>query len=146
MSFMKSVRCEIDSQSVFVGLENVWNGFFLSPFDMARFIDELDSPKIGAYFDVGNVAVFSQPEHWIEVLGNRIGKIHVKDFLLKGGKFSGSFVNLMQGSINWNAVVKELQSAGYDGFLTAELGIIGTAPDYLYEITSSALNRIIQMG
>jgi hypothetical protein len=33
----------ISESGVTVGLENVWNGFFLSPYDMLSFLDELDS-------------------------------------------------------------------------------------------------------
>ena len=46
-------------------IENVWNNFLLSPLEMARFIDEMQSPAVGAYFDVGNVVRFGWPAHWI---------------------------------------------------------------------------------
>jgi hexulose-6-phosphate isomerase len=39
---------------VFIGIENVWNKFLLSPLEMARFVDELDHPLVQVYFDVGN--------------------------------------------------------------------------------------------
>lgn len=61
----------------------------MSPFDMKAFIDGLGSPYIGAYFDVGNVVVTSAPEHWIEILGSRIFKIHVKDYKREGRIYSG---------------------------------------------------------
>src|SRR5690606_12903547 len=56
-------------------LENVWNNFLLSPVETARYIDELESPMLGAYFDVGNVVRYGWPEHWIVALGKRIGKL-----------------------------------------------------------------------
>ena len=40
---------------VAIGVENVWNQFLLSPLEMRRFIDEIGSNYVGAYFDVGNV-------------------------------------------------------------------------------------------
>ncbi len=143
LKFMKEMKPEIAESGIFTGVENVWAEFFLSPFDMARFIDEIDCPNLGAYFDVGNVAVDTPPEHWIEILGNRIGKIHVKDFQNSHGKNTGWFVNLLEGSINWRAVIPALRKAGYDGYLTAELGVIGQCPEFLYDITNLALERMI---
>ncbi len=134
----------IEGQSVKVGVENVWNNFFLSPVEMARFIDELAIKNLGAYFDVGNVAIFSYPEYWIEILGSRIQKIHVKDFRKSGGN-AGHFVNLLEGSIRWKKVVDALKAAGYDAYLTAELGGMPETPDYLYGITEKALDTIIKM-
>lgn len=132
---------EIERAKIKVGLENVWNGFFASPMDMTRFIDDLSCPYIGAYFDVGNVAVNSYPEYWIEILGQRIFKIHVKDFQHSGG-YRGNFVNLLQGDIRWDRVMKALSTAGYDDYLTAELSEMPKTPEYLYSITSQALDVI----
>lgn len=136
---------EIEASGVKVGLENVWNGFFMSPFDMRAFIDELGSPSIGAYFDVGNVVVTSAPEHWIEILGSRIVKIHVKDYKRDGRIYTGGWVNLLEGSTNWDKVVHALRAAGYDGYITAELPVIGWSPEYLYTSTVKALEIIFQM-
>ena len=140
---LHEMKEEIEASGIFVGLENVWNGFFLSPFDLRDFIDSLGSKSIGAYFDVGNVAISSSPEHWIEILGGRIGKVHVKDFARTHGRNTGWFVNLLEGSIDWKAVMAALRGAGYDGCLTAELDIMRQSPEYLYEITSSALDVIL---
>lgn len=134
----------IENCGVYVGVENVWNNFFISPFDMARFIDELSIRNLGAYFDVGNVAIFSRPEHWIEILGDRIQKIHVKDFLKTGGN-AGTFVNLLEGSVNWPAIMAALRKIGYEGYLTAELGAMNDANDYMMMITEQALDHIIAL-
>lgn len=140
---LAQLKDEIESSGVAVGLENVWNSFFLSPSDMVQFIDQLDSPAIGAYFDVGNVAVFSYPEHWIEMLGQRIKKIHIKDFRKGASWYQGHFVNLYEGSINWSRVIKALRDVGYDDWLTAELGTIPQNPQYLYRITIDAMRCMI---
>jgi hexulose-6-phosphate isomerase len=55
-------------------VENVWATFLIEPLTMARYIDELGSPWVKAYFDVGNVMRWGLPQHWIEVLGKRIEK------------------------------------------------------------------------
>jgi hexulose-6-phosphate isomerase len=57
---------------IYIGIENVWNKFLLSPLEMARYIDELNSPYAGVYFDVGNVMIWGFPEQWIRILGSRI--------------------------------------------------------------------------
>lgn len=139
---LSSLKGEIAAGDVKVGLENVWNGFFLSPRDMAAFIDTLDCAKIGAYFDVGNVKIFSYPEHWVEVLGSRIIKVHVKDFANTGTN-AGHFVNLLEGSIDWAKVMAALRGAGYDGYLTAEVEAFPLSPEYQYQATAMALRHII---
>lgn len=141
---IEELKSEIKTVKINVGLENVWNGFFTSPFDMKYFIDRLQCEYIGAYFDVGNVIAFSNAEYWIEILDTRICKIHVKDFKRNSGiNRGGCFVNLLEGDVNWNKVIPALSKAGYKGYLTAELEIMRECPQYLYEITSKALDIII---
>lgn len=119
---ISEVLDDINACKVKVGLENVWNGFFMSPFDMCSLIDSLDCAYVGAYFDVGNVIAFSCPEYWIEVLGKRIFKIHVKDFLRSNGfNLGGEWVDLLAGSVAWEKVVPALKNAGFDQYLTAEV-------------------------
>jgi L-ribulose-5-phosphate 3-epimerase len=108
-----------DEFGVYLGVENVWNKFLLSPLEMNRFLDEIDHPRVVAYFDVGNVLAFGYPEQWIEILGRRIYKVHVKDFRTKIGNITG-FVQLLEGDVNWPAVMAALRRIGYDGHLTAE--------------------------
>lgn len=146
MTALTELKDYIAASKIYVALENVWNGFFTSPFHMNSFIDELQCEYIGAYFDVGNVVAFSEPEHWIEILGSRIKKIHVKDFQrIAGINRGGVFVNLLEGSVNWEKVIKALKDVGYDDYLTAELAIMEPCPDYLYEITSKAMDIILEM-
>ena len=144
LASLRGMRSLIEGTPVKVGVENVWNNLFTSPFDMARFIDEADIPNVGAYFDVGNVAVFTWPEYWIDILGGRIVKIHVKDFR-KEHNNSGTFVNLLEGGIRWGHVMSSLRQAGYDGYITAELSAMPETPEYLYSITKGALDVILDM-
>jgi L-ribulose-5-phosphate 3-epimerase len=144
---LQELKPEIEAAKINVGVENVWNGFFTSPFDMKNFIDELDCQYIGAYFDVGNVIAFSEAEYWIEVLGSRIQKIHVKDFKRYSGLNGGGlFVNLLEGNVNWKKVIPALKKVGYDSYLTAELGVMPDCPEYLYKTTSMALDVILAMA
>lgn len=126
-----------------IGVENVWNKFLTSPLEFARFIDEIDHPNVGAYFDVGNVLLFGFPEQWIRILGKRIVAIHIKDFRTAVGNLDG-FVDLLEGDVAWDAVLAALQAIGYDGPVTAEM-----MPQYkhyqmrLLEATSNAMDSIL---
>lgn len=147
---LAELRDDILAAGIHVGVENVWNGFFTSPAEMARFIDGLDCPLIGAYFDVGNVVAFSWPESWIEILGKRIHHVHIKDFKRKAGlNQGGDFVSLTRGDVNWLEVIPALRQAGFDGYLTAEVSIDDwdgpevTYPDY-YKIVAEAIRNILE--
>jgi hexulose-6-phosphate isomerase len=106
-------------------IENIWNTFLIEPLTMARYIDELDSPYVKAYFDVGNVVRWGWPQHWIEVLGKRIVKIHIKEYNLKvamsEGMGKGFAFPIGHGSIDWKRVRDELTKISYRGWATAEV-------------------------
>lgn len=108
-----------------IAFENVWNQFLLSPLEAARYIDEFESPWVGAYFDVGNVVNYGWPEHWIEALGKRILKVDVKEFSRKKrndeGLWKGFQVELLEGDCNWPRVMQAFRAIGYEGFFTAEI-------------------------
>ncbi len=108
-----------------IALENVWNKFLLSPLEMARYIDEFESPWVGSYLDIGNLVTYGWPDHWIEILGKRILKVDVKEFSRKKqnetGPYSGFRVKLLEGDCDWKTVMKALTAAGYMGWMTAEV-------------------------
>src|SRR6266478_345696 len=104
---------------VVIGIEEVWNKFLLSPLEMARYIDELHSPWVQAWFDVGNVVLYGYPQDWIRTLGKRIVKVHLKDFKRKEGGYA--WVNLGDGDVDWAAVRQAFTDIGYGGSVIAEL-------------------------
>jgi L-ribulose-5-phosphate 3-epimerase len=106
---------------VVIAVEEVWNKFLLSPIEFARYVDEMASPWVKAYFDVGNVVFYGFPQDWIRTLGSRIAKVHLKDFQLDrpGGKFA--WKNLGEGDIDWVEVRKAFADIGYDGWMTTEI-------------------------
>jgi len=122
-----------EKYKVTITIENVWNKFLLSPLEMRRFVDEINSAYIGVYFDIGNVLLTGYPEHWIDILGPRIKMVHVKDFKTNIGNING-FVDILEGDVNWGNVIKALRKINYDGYLVAE-----TTP-YLYFVIASAYN------
>jgi len=127
-------------------IENVWNNFLLSPMEMARYIDELKSDYVGAYFDTGNVVGFGCPEQWIRILGQRIGKLDIKeysrDIQREQGLYKGFDVPLGEGSVDWPAVREALEQIGYTGWATKERSSGGR--DYLAEV-SRRMNKILAL-
>jgi hexulose-6-phosphate isomerase len=114
-----------EKKKVKILVENVWATFLIEPLTMARYIDELKSPWVKAYFDVGNVMRWGYPQHWIEVLGKRIDKIHIKEYSLKvamkEGMGKGFDFPIGQGDINWARVRDELKKIGFTDWATAEV-------------------------
>lgn len=134
-----------EEKNVTIAIENVWNKFLLSPLEMADYVDSFSSKYVGVYFDVGNVLQFGFPEQWIEIVSQRIKKVHVKDFDTKVGNISG-FVPLLAGNVNWKNVIKALTDIGYNDTLTAELNPYDLGPDLLARETSRSLDVIIEAG
>jgi L-ribulose-5-phosphate 3-epimerase len=106
---------------VVIAIEEVWNKFLLSPLEMARYIDEFNSPWVKAYFDVGNVLIWAFPQDWIRTLGARIVKVHLKDFAFDRGKGQFFWRNIGEGDIDWPEVRRALADIGYSGYVTTEL-------------------------
>ena len=134
-----------EAHGVILGVENVWNKFLLSPLEFARFVDDIGSPWVQAYFDVGNVLQFAYPEQWIRILGSRIKKVHIKDFKTSVGNIQG-FTTLLNGDVNWPAVMEALRAVGYDDYLVAEVGAPARgAPNWVIGETSQAMSVILGM-
>lgn len=135
-----------EKKRIHILIENVWNTFLIDPLTMARYIDELDSPYVKSYFDVGNVVRWGWPQHWIEVLAERIVKIHVKEYNLEvamnEGMRKGFEFPMGQGSISWDRVREELKKIDYRGWATAEVD--GGDRQRLAEI-SQQMNNVLAL-
>jgi len=146
--FLESNKAMLEEYKIKVGVENVWNMFFLSPFDMANFVDRLDSEYITAYYDVGNVIAFSHSEYWVEILDSRISHVHIKEFKRTSGMNSGgTWPNLLEGDVNFKKIMPALRKAGFNGYLTAE---VFKADDSLsfqdyYKQVADAADKILAM-
>lgn len=142
---MKELAPDAEKFKINIGIENVWNRFLLSPLEMKNFIDEIGSDFVGAYFDVGNVLNVSYPEHWIKILGKRIKKVHVKDFSIAIGNVLG-FVDLLEGDVNFEAVMKALNDVGYDDVIIAEFFPHANFPERLVFKTSKDMDVILKLN
>lgn len=122
---MKQAAVHAEKQGIRILIENVWNTFLISAFDMARFIDEVGSPWVQVHFDIGNMMRWGVAEHWAQVLGKRSLKLDVKEYdldrAMKEGMRKGFDTPLGEGSINWPAVRSELAKINYTGWAAAEV-------------------------
>lgn len=100
---------------IHVLIENVWNGFCEDPAQLRDYLDEINSPWIGAYFDIGNCRKFGPAEDWVRTLGRRIVKLDIKDWGQKNG-----FCRLGEGDVDWPEVQKALVEIGFSGWATRE--------------------------
>ncbi len=122
INLFRSMENEIKENNINIGIENVWNQFFLSPHDAKYVIEAIDNPLVGIYFDAGNMLEFGRPEWWIEVIGKYIKKVHVKDFKKTSTyHLGGEWCGLFEGDMNFEKVIPALKKAGYDGPVSAEL-------------------------
>lgn len=119
---------------VVIAMEEVWNKFILSPIEMARYVDEFDSPWVKAYLDVGNMLFYGFPQDWARTLGPRINRIHVKDFQLLRGEGKFAWKNLGEGDVDWPEVRTALSEVGYRGWITTEIN--GGDAAYLKDVVA----------
>ena len=127
-----------------IAFENVWNQFLLSPLEAAVYVDEFESDAIKWYFDVGNIVNYGWPEQWIEILGERILKLDIKEYSRQKrndeGLWKGFSVKLLEGDCDWPAVMAALDKISYTGWATAEVG--GGDAERLTDI-SERMDRIL---
>jgi hexulose-6-phosphate isomerase len=140
---LRDLEVEARQKGVVLALENVWNRFLQSPLEMARYVDELQSPSIGVYFDVANVLRLGYPEDWLRILGPRVKGVHFKDFRCDVNNIRG-FTHLLHGDVDWAAVAGALREIGYTGFVTIEVPPLHTYPEKGIADARASLDRILR--
>ena len=106
-----------------ISIENVGNNFIKSPEQAAEYLDAINSEWVGWHFDIGNAGRVGPAERWIQVIGNRILRIHVKDYSAKPADPAArgnTRPKLLDGDTNWPAVMKALDNIGYTGWAISE--------------------------
>jgi L-ribulose-5-phosphate 3-epimerase len=122
--------------------ENVWNKFLVSPLEMRSFVDQFRSPYLQTHFDVGNIMQYGFPQDWILTLGPRIRRVHLKDYKLSARAEQGRFVPLLEGDVDWKAVLSALAQVNYRGFLSPEYSYDSADPNQIRTI-SAALDKLL---
>lgn len=126
-------------------LENVSNRFLVSPLEMRAFVDQFQSPWLQTHFDIGNVMYFGYPQDWILTLGSRIKRVHVKDRKVTPQAEAARPSRLLEGDVDWKAVMSALVKIGYSGFMAPEIGHEPGEPDQLASV-SAALDKILALA
>jgi hexulose-6-phosphate isomerase len=145
---LEELRPDAERHRVNLALENIWNKLLLSPLEFRDFLDRLGSEYVGCFFDTGNVVLYGYPEQWIRILGSRIKKIHFKDFAFNRSREGLSpnegryeWTQLMQGQVNWPAVMREIRAIGYDDYVITEV----CGDRATYEETCRVMDRILAL-
>lgn len=121
-------------------VENVWNAMFYSPLELRDFVDSFQNDMVGIYFDVGNVLGYHQhAPHWVQILGQRIKRVHIKDFKRSVGTAEG-FCDLLEGDVPLKQSIAALREIGYTQTVVAEM--IPWKPGLLQK-TSLAMDQIL---
>ncbi len=147
---LKKVLPIAEKNGVIICLENVWNKFLLSPMEFKIFLDQFNSDYIGIYFDIGNVLLNGYPEHWIEILKDRIKAIHFKNFKREdcGGTLHGFGDDILDGDVNYNNILEELKKINYSGPITAEMIPFSRLPDLILpdmDLAKKTAKSLIQL-
>lgn len=106
-------------------IENVWNHIAYdhkgdsnqTAEELARYIDEFNSPFIGLQFDIGNHWKYGSMGDWIRHLGKRIVKLDVKGFSREKSKFT----KIGEGDLDFADARKALLEINYHGWCAAEV-------------------------
>jgi L-ribulose-5-phosphate 3-epimerase len=141
LAALKELAPEAERRQVNIALENVWNKLLISPLEFRDFLDKIASDYVGCYFDTGNVVLYGFPEQWIRILGTRIKKIHFKDFKMDYSTSQYSWTQLMEGAVEWPAVMRAIRSNGYDDYVITEV----CGDRAVYEETCRVMDTILAL-
>lgn len=134
---VRKVLPQAQDAGVKIAIEVVWNDFLTKPEQLVRYVDEFNTPTVGAYFDVSNMIKYGvPPAQWIRQLGKRLLKFDFKGYSRKNG-----WVGIGEGDEDWPEVIKALKEVGYNGWATAEVG--GGGEDVLRDV-SRRMDRVLR--
>lgn len=98
-------------------LENVGNDFCYEPHLWNKYIDQFESPWVGAFYDIGNHHSRGGAAEWLRAVGHRIVKLDVKGHSTELKKNCDIF----DGDVPWDHVRKEIDRINFTGWATAEV-------------------------
>lgn len=125
-----------EEHQITIAIENVWNKFLYdhegdanqTANEFVKYVDQLDSPRVGMQFDIGNHWKYGSMGDWIRALNKRIVKLDVKGF----SRGTGKFTKIGEGDIDWADVRRALVEISYNGWVAAEVS--GGNADRLKEV------------
>ena len=113
-----------ETHNIKIALENVWNDFLTTPEETLRFINEIASLNVYAYFDIGNTVRYNDPSSWPKILGEKILKLDVKAYKRQGEQmdpYKGVNSKIGTDHFDWSPLCRELKKISYRGWATAEV-------------------------
>ena len=112
---LKEVAAEAEKAGVILGLENT-----ISAKDNAWILDQVKSPAVRVYYDVGNSHRGKHPIYEeVPFLGkDRVCMIHIKDRGYLG-----------QGEIDFPRFIESVLKSGFEGWMNLETAIVKSAPE-----------------
>jgi L-ribulose-5-phosphate 3-epimerase len=120
-------------------IETVGNNFITKPEQMISFVNDLESPWAGAYFDCSNMIRHGvSSAEWIRRLGKMMVKFDFKGFSKEKGR-----VPIGEGDEDWPEVLEALGEIGYDGWATSEVS--GGGESELADI-AARMKRVLGVG
>ncbi len=121
-----------------IAIEVVWNDFITSPQQLIKYVDDFQTPTVGAYFDCSNMLKYGVPAAtWIRKLGKRMLK-----FDFKGYSHKKQWVPIGEGDEDWPEVLKALDEVEYHGWATAE--VAGGGEKELRDV-ADRMNRVLEL-
>lgn len=130
------------SFGVNIAFENTEARFPLSIKDWFTLFKEIDDPIVGMYLDVGNIlwCESGNPAEWIKELAPWIKRIHFKD------SFPGNcIVNILEGAMDWKAVMNAVREINYGGWILVEPEWFQFAPELLPGHLAKNLKAIFEL-
>ncbi len=92
-----------------------------------RFVERIDSPRVGLNFDIGHAYCVSEdPQDWVPRMAEHTVHYHLED--IAATRVHEHLVP-GQGAIDFGATLRAIAETGYDGWLTVELYPYAEAPD-----------------
>jgi len=145
---IKMVAPDAARAKVKIGCENCNSEqrFLMGPREFLLFLKDINDPSVGIHLDVGNIHDDGYAEQWIEMMGPRITRIHLKDVMKQRGRcgHDSVYTNIFLGDNNWKAIRAALTKVAYDGWLVAEMERrYHYAEDQQFYDTAAAIDRLI---
>lgn len=123
-----------------IAIEVVWNNFLTTPELLIKYVDQFNSPWVGAYFDASNMIKYGVPSaEWIRKLGKRMLKMDFKGYHFDKKKWVG----IGEGTENWPEILKACEEVGYNTWATAE--VTGGGEEVLLDI-SKKMDAILELN
>jgi L-ribulose-5-phosphate 3-epimerase len=105
---------ESEQRAIVLAVENAQNRFLLSPVEFRDWLDQINSPWVRAYLNVGCALAVGYPQDWADVLAGAIARVRATDYRLA----TAEVCMPGEGDVDWPAVIRALRETGYDGPLT----------------------------